>query len=80
MTAKTQLGKEGWTAEVGIPLADLGAEAGKVSRVWVGNFGRLAQAEYEDTAWCATGQSESFVPSRFGYLWLAIGTVDNPGP
>jgi hypothetical protein len=74
---KTKVGKDGWTAELVIPFADLGVAAGKANRVWVANFGRLAQAEGEDTAWCCLDQANSFAPQKFGLLWLQAGTVDN---
>jgi hypothetical protein len=74
---KAKVTKTGWTAEFAIPFADLGVQPGKVNKVWVANFGRFAQAEGEDVAWCPTGQRESFGPTKFGFLWLEAGTVDN---
>lgn len=77
MKAGVKVTKTGWTAEFAIPFADLGVQPGKVNKVWVANIGRLAQAEGEDVAWCPIGQSESFGPAKFGFLWLDAGTVDN---
>lgn len=75
--SKVKVTKTGWTAEFAVPFTDLGVQPNKANKVWVANIGRLALAEGEDVAWCPIGQSESFGPAKFGFLWLDAGTVDN---
>jgi len=75
MRVQTQVGQKGWTVELAIPFAELGAASPQ--RVWAANFNRMARlkAGDEDTAWRPTGGTDSHVPIRFGYLWLDGATV-----
>lgn len=75
--AAAKITKEGWQVELAIPMSDLGVQPGKLNKVWVANVGRFAVAEGEDLGWCPTGRRQSFTPSKFGFLWLDAGNVDN---
>lgn len=60
-----------WTAEIAIPLKDLGP----LSHLWSLNLNRSARApndpsKCEDTAWSPTFTESSHEPGMFGYLWL----------
>lgn len=77
IAVKAVIGKTAWTVELSIPFSELGAAEGKVNKVWIANFGRMDQITGEDMAWCATGGTASFIPEKFGYLWLEAGDVDN---
>ncbi|MCD6365537.1 MAG: hypothetical protein J7M14_06640 [Planctomycetes bacterium] len=77
IAVKTKVGQKAWTAEISIPFSELGVSEGKVNKVWIANFGRMDQLTGEDVAWCATDSTSSFIPGKFGYLWLEAGDVDN---
>lgn len=79
MQVKTKVGKKAWTMELAIPFTELVKDAKKINRVWAINFNRMAYLIEgpEDTAWSPTGGTDSHVPSRFGCLWLDVGSVDN---
>lgn len=79
LKVKTKIGKKGWAVEVAIPLKELVKDVKKINRVWAVNFNRMAYLieGNEDTCWSPTGQQSSHVPSKFGCLWMEVGTVDN---
>lgn len=74
---KTKAFPNAWTAEIVIPLRSMGLTPGQVPKVWLGNFGHYNPTNGEDTAWRPTEQAASFLPSKFGYLWLDAGRLDN---
>ncbi len=77
----TDKGKEGWTVEVAIPLAELtkGEDKAKLAGPWRLSLNRMRQARGDDvpaeeTALSPTEDPSSHIPAMFAYAWLeALG-------
>ncbi|HPD14663.1 MAG TPA: GDSL-type esterase/lipase family protein [Planctomycetota bacterium] len=77
----TAKGKEGWAAEIAIPLAELtkGADKATLAGPWRLNLARMRQSRGDDvpaeeTALAPTEDPSSHVPAMFAYAWFeALG-------
>lgn len=62
---------DGWTAELAIPFASLGAEAPRAGSEWRVNFTRIDRPRHRErelSAWSPTQLATFHVPQRFGVL------------
>ena len=70
-TAKSAVKKtaDGWSVEIAVPLAELGAAVPLKGKTWTANFcrNRRVEVEPQSSAWCDTGSS-FHNPEAFGKL------------
>jgi hypothetical protein len=64
-----------WTAEVAIPLADLGISKIKEGDQWRVGLDRIAQSRHELSSWQPTNAAGAHAPRELGILSFAAGPV-----